>query len=252
MNINLPALAQKTNANLTHVERIVLNKDNRIMKIGFQAAYTQIYNVITAIFPLFGIDGTKEYYMETADYIGRNYKLISPEEIRTAFELYSTSQLDLDEDVKFYGKINIHTLGKIINSYILWRNKITYVIEKEKAEKLEQDILEKKREILSREYDKDFENKLKNFTSDDFNDVPIYWYDIAVRLGYLNWEEGEKEKLWEEAKQLALQEKPESDAMIDRKAHLKKIAEGNIPRARVIAFKLAVFKKIIKFTLDGK
>jgi hypothetical protein len=252
MSINLPALAQKTNSNLTHVERIVLNKENRIMKIGFNAAYTQVYNVITAIFPLFGIDGTKEYYMETADYIGRNFKLISPEEIRTAFELYSTEQLGLDEDLKFYGKINIHTLGKIINSYIAWRNKITYQIEKEKEEKLEEDILLKKREILSREYDKDFENKLKNFNSDNYEDVPIHWYDMAVRLGYLNWEEGEKEALWEEAKQLALKEKPDSDSIFDRKTHIRKIAEGNLPRARTIAYKLAVFKKIIKFTLDGK
>jgi hypothetical protein len=251
MSINLPALAQKTNSNLTHVERIVLNKENRIMKIGFQAAYTQIYNVITAIFPLFGIDGTKEYYMETADYIGRNYKLISPEEIKTAFELYSTEKLDLDDDIKFYGKINIHTLGKIINAYISWRNKITYQIEKEKEEQLEQDILLKKREILSREYDKDFENKLKNFKSENYNDVPIHWYEMAERLGYLNWAEGEKETLWEEAKLLALNEKPDSDNLIDRKSHMRKIAEGNLPRARTIAYKLAVYKKIIKFSLNG-
>ena len=104
------------------------------MKIGFQNAYTQVYNIITSLFPLYGIDGTKEYYMEVADHIGRNYKLLAPEEIKTAFELYSTQQLDLDEDIKFYGKINLHTLGKIINSYMLWRNKITYQIEKEKQE----------------------------------------------------------------------------------------------------------------------
>ena len=111
------------------------------MKIGFQNAYTQVYNIITSLFPLYGIDGTKEYYMEVADHIGRNYKLLAPEEIKTAFELYSTQQLDLDEDIKFYGKINLHTLGKIINSYMLWRNKITYQIEKEKQDKLEEDVL---------------------------------------------------------------------------------------------------------------
>jgi len=252
MSTNLPAIAAKTNSNLTHVERIVNHRENRIMKIGFQNAYTQVYNIITSLFPLYGIDGTKEYYMEVADHIGRNYKLLAPEEIKTAFELYSTQQLDLDEDIKFYGKINLHTLGKIINSYMLWRNKITYQIEKEKQDKLEEDILLKKREIMSREYDKDFENKLKNFKSENFDDVPIYWYDTANRLGYLTWEDGEKEALWEEAKRIALEEKPDSDNIYDRKAHMKKIAEGNIPRAKVIAYKLAVFKKIIKFTLDGK
>jgi len=252
MSTNLPAIAAKTNSNLTHVERIVNHRENRIMKIGFQNAYTQVYNIITTLFPLYGIDGTKEYYMEVADHIGRNYKLLAPEELRTTFELYSTQQLELDEDLKFYGKVNLHTLGKIINSYMLWRNKITYQIEKEKQDKLDEDILLKKREIMSREYDKDFENKLKNFKSENFDDVPIYWYDTANRLGYLTWEEGEKQALWEEAKQIALEEKPDSDNIYDRKAHMKKIAEGNIPRAKVIAYKLAVFKKIIKFTIDGK
>jgi hypothetical protein len=33
---------------------------------------------------------------------------------------------------------------------------------------------------------------------------------------------------------------------------MRKIAEGNLPRAKVIAYKLAVYKKVINFTLDGK
>ena len=174
MSTNLPAIAAKTNSNLSHVERIVNHRDNRIMKLGFQSAYSQVYNLITVLFPLYGIDGAKEYYMECADHIVRNYKLLAPEEIKTAFELFSCQQLDLDEDIKFYGKVNLHTLGKIITAYMLYRNKITYQIDKEKQDKLEQEILEKKREISSREYDRDFENKLKNFNSKDFNDVPIY------------------------------------------------------------------------------
>jgi hypothetical protein len=64
MSTNLPAIAAKTNSNLSHVERIVNHRDNRIMKLGFQSAYSQVYNLITVLFPLYGIDGAKEYYME--------------------------------------------------------------------------------------------------------------------------------------------------------------------------------------------
>jgi hypothetical protein len=252
MSTNLPAIAAKTNSNLTHVERIVNHRDNRIMKIGFQAAYAQVYNLITTLFPMYGIDGAKEYYMEVADHIGRNYKLLAPEEIKTAFELFSTQQLDLDEDIKFYGKVNLHTLGKILSAYMLYRNKITYQIDKEKQDKLEQEILDRKRQLSSKEYDRDFENKLRNFQSNDFNDIPIYWYDMAVRLGYLTWKDGEKEALWEEAKEIAKNLPPDSDNVYDRKAHMRKITEGNLPRAKVIAYKLAVYKKVINFTLDGK
>ena len=61
-----------------------------------------------------------------------------------------------------------------------------------------------------------------------------------------------EEALWEEAKDIAKNLPPESDNVYDRKAHMKKIAEGNLPRAKVIAYKLAVYKKVINFTLDGK
>ena len=52
------------------------------MKIGFQNAYTQVYNIITSLFPLYGIDGTKEYYMEVADHIGRNLNYLHPKKLK--------------------------------------------------------------------------------------------------------------------------------------------------------------------------
>ncbi len=32
-----------------------------------------------------------------------------------AFRLFAAQSLDLDDDVKFYGKANMHTIGKILN-----------------------------------------------------------------------------------------------------------------------------------------
>ena len=214
------------------------------MKIGFHAAYSQVYHLIGNIFPLYGIDGTKEFYMEVADHIGRNYKLLAPEEIKTAFELFSTQQLDLDEDIKFYGKINLHTLGKIINAYMVYRNKITYHLDKEKQDRLDQEMIDKKRKALTKDYDADFDNKLKTFNK-TLEEIPIFWYDECVKRGYIVWEDGEKEKIWKEAKEWALKEKPDSDNMIDRKNHMRKIEEGNMPRARALAFKLAVWFKVL-------
>ena len=214
------------------------------MKIGFQAAYSQVYHLIGNIFPLYGIDGTKEFYMEVADHIGRNYKLLAPEEIKTAFELFSTQQLDLDEDIKFYGKINLHTLGKIINAYMVYRNKITYHLDKEKQDRLDQEMIDKKRKALTKDYDADFDNKLKTFNK-TLEEIPIFWYDECVKRGYIVWEDGEKEKIWKEAKEWALKEKPDSDNLIDRKIHMKKIEDGNMPRARALAYKLAVWFKVL-------
>jgi len=57
--------------------------------------------------------------------------------------------------------------------------------------------------------------------------------------------EGEKEALWAEAQEIARNEKPTSDNLIERKNHLRKIEDGNIPRARALAYKLAVWRKVL-------
>ena len=112
------------------------------------------------------------------------------------------------------------------------------------AKKEEEDRLKRLGKVAE-EYDKDFDNKLKNFQSPNLEDIPVFWFDICVKRGYIVWEDGEKEKLWEEAKELALKLKPDSDNLIDRKNHLRKIEEGNIPRAKALAFKLAVWRKVL-------
>jgi hypothetical protein len=44
---------------------------------------------------------------------------------------------------------------------------------------------------------------------------------------------------------MARNEKPTSDNLIERKNHLRKIEDGNMPRARALAYKLAVWRKVL-------
>ena len=112
------------------------------------------------------------------------------------------------------------------------------------AKKEEEDRLKRLGKVAE-EYDKDFDNKLKNFQK-PLEEIPVFWYDECVKRGYINeWNEGEKEALWNEAQELALKLKPDSDNLIDRKNHLLKIEQGNIPRAKALAFKLAVWRKVL-------
>jgi hypothetical protein len=67
-----------------------------------------------------------------------------------------------------------------------------------------------------------------------------------VKRGYIkDWFYGEKEELWKEAQDIARNEKPTSDNLIERKNHLRKIEDGNMPRARALAYKLAVWRKVL-------
>ena len=62
----------------------------------------------------------------------------------------------------------------------------------------------------------------------------------------IDYEEGEKRALWEEAQAIALKEPPESLDLMTIRSHAKVIEQGNMKRAVVIAQKLAVWRKVIK------
>jgi len=240
---NLPIIANRVEEKIQDVQLVIDNRDKRIMKIGAKEAIPKITQLLYQLLPMYGIEAKEEHLLELTEFIS-TYKLISVDEIRLAFEKFAKQELDIN-DHKLYGKVDLHAIGRILTAYINWRQKIYFAMDSDiQAKKEEEDRLNRLGKVAE-EYDKDFDNKLKNFQSPYLEDIPIFWFDICVKRGYIVWEDGEKEKLWEEAKELALKIKPDSDNLIDRKNHLRKIEEGNIPRAKALAFKLAVWRKVL-------
>ena len=236
-------IANRVEEKIQDVQLVIDNRDKRIMKIGAKEAIPKITQVLYQLLPVYGIEAKEEHLLELTEFIS-TYKLISVDEIRLAFEKFAKQELDIN-DHKLYGKVDLHAIGRILTAYINWRQKIYFAMDSDiQAKKEEEDRLKRLGKVAE-EYDKDFDNKLKNFQSPNFEDIPIFWFDICVKRGYIVWEDGEKEKLWEEAKEFALKLKPDSDNLIDRKNHLRKIEEGNIPRAKALAFKLAVWRKVL-------
>jgi hypothetical protein len=91
-----------------------------------------------------------------------------------------------------------------------------------------------------------FPTMLKEFKGKDFSTVPLYWYDMCIQFNMIEYQEGEKRALWEEAQALALKEPPESMDLMTLRSHAKKIEQGNTRRAVVIAQQLAVWRKVLK------
>jgi hypothetical protein len=239
---NLPMIANRVEEKIQDVQLVIDNRDKRIMKIGAKEAIPKITQVLYQLLPVYGIEAKEEHLLELTEFIS-TYKLISVDEIRLAFEKFAKQELDIN-DHKLYGKVDLHAIGRILTAYINWRQKIYFAMDSDiQAKKEEEDRLKRLGKVAE-EYDKDFDNKLKNFQK-PLEEIPVFWYDECVKRGYIVWEDGEKEKLWEEAKELALKLKPDSDNLIDRKNHLRKIEEGNIPRAKALAFKLAVWRKVL-------
>ena len=240
---NLPMIASRVDEKIQDVQLVIQNRELRIFKTGIKEAIPKITQVLNQILPVYGIEPKPEQLIELTDFIA-SYKLLSVDEIKLAFEKFAKDELNLN-DHKLYGKIDLHAIGRILTAYITWRQKIYFAMDSDLQAKKDEEDRIKRLGKLAEEYDKDFDNKLKNFNK-TLEEIPIFWYDECVKRKYINdWNEGEKEALWEEAQEMALNEKPESDSMIDRKNHLRKIEEGNMPRARALAYKLAVWRKVL-------
>ena len=240
---NLPMIASRVEEKIQDVQLVIQNRELRIFKTGIKEAIPKITQVLTQLLPVYGIEPKPEQLIELTDFIA-SYKLLSVDEIKLAFEKFAKDELNLNEH-KLYGKMDLHAIGRILTAYITWRQKIYYAMDSDLQAKKDEEDRIKRLGKVAEEYDKDFDNKLKNFNK-TLEEIPIFWYDECVKRGYINdWFYGEKEALWEEAQEMALNEKPESDSMIDRKNHFRKIEEGNMPRARALAYKLAVWRKVL-------
>ena len=240
---NLPMIASRVDEKIKDVQLVIQNRELRIFKTGTKIAMPKVTEVLSQLLPVYGIEPKPEHLMEITDFV-LTYKLLAVDEIKLAFEKFAKQELDINEH-KLYGKVDLHAIGRILTAYITWRHKIYFAMDSDLQAKKEEEDRIKRLGKVAQEYDKDFDNKLKNFQK-PLDEIPVFWYDECVKRGYINdWKEGEKEALWAEAQEMARNEKPESDNMIDRKNHMRKIEEGNMPRARALAFKLAVWRKVL-------
>jgi len=227
-------------------QAIITARSNRIANLDQKDAYKQTLNVISSVFPMYGIDGDFAFYANIAKEIVKIFGQIAANEIEIAFRLFSAESLELDSDIKFYGKANMHTIGKILNGYMVYRRKIIASHDNEIAALRHQKDMEERGQKEREKLYAEFPTMIKDFSGKTFNDVPLYWYDLCVQFNMITYEEGEKRALWEEAQAIALKEPPESLDLMTIRSHAKIIEQGNMKRAVVIAQKLAVWRKVIK------
>ena len=227
-------------------QAIISARSNRIANMDQKEAYKQVLNVINSVFPMYGIDGDLAFYANIAKEIIKTFGQIAANEIEIAFRLFSAESLELDENVKFYGKANMHTIGKIINGYMIYRRKIIASHDNEVAAlRLQAEWEERARQDREKLH-KEFPEMIANFKGKSWEDVPVYWYDLCLHFNMITYEEGEKKLIWEEAQDMAIKEPAEAMDLISIRSHAKKIEQGNKQRAVVIAQKMAVWRKVLK------
>lgn len=241
--MNLPAIANTLEEKVQDLQLVIDNREKRLFKTGVIEALPKINDVVKHLLPLYGIDAKPEHLIEVTEFIG-TYKLIAVDEIKLAFEKFARQELNID-DHKLYGKVDLAAIGKILTSYINWRHKIYYAIDSE-DEKKRLKMEEEQRQIeAKKKFYEEFPEMLSGFKGQSYHDVPAYWYDAAMNAGLINFADGEKKAIWEEALEIASKVKPDADNYFDLKTQLNNAAQIQETNAKLIARKLAVWRIVL-------
>jgi len=241
--MNLPAIANNLEEKVQDLQLVIDNREKRLFKTGVIEALPKINCVVKHLLPLYGIDAKPEHLIEVTEFIG-TYKLIAVDEIKLAFEKFARQELNID-DHKLYGKVDLAAIGKILTSYINWRHKIYYAIDSE-DEKKRLKMEEEQRQIeAKKKFYEEFPEMLSGFKGQSYQDVPAYWYDAAINAGLINFADGEKKAIWEEALEIASRVKPDADNYFDLKTQLNNAAQIQETNAKTIARKLAVWRIVL-------
>jgi len=241
--MNLPAIANTLEEKVQDLQLVIDNREKRLFKTGVIEALPKINDVVKHLLPLYGIDAKPEHLIEVTEFIG-TYKLIAVDEIKLAFEKFARQELNID-DHKLYGKVDLAAIGKILTSYINWRHKIYYAIDSE-DEKKRLKMEEEQRQIeAKKKFYEEFPEMLSGFKGQSYHDVPAYWYDAAMNAGLINYADGEKKAIWEEALEIASRVKQDADNYFDLKTQLNNAAQIQEINAKTIARKLAVWRIVL-------
>ena len=223
--------------------RSVSQSRYRVFKTGVKEAIPKIAQVLRQILPLYGIDAKPEHLIEITEFVS-TYKLISVDELKLAFEKFARQELNID-DHKLYGKVDLAAIGRILTAYINWRQKVYFTVDME-DEKKRGKMEEEQRQIeAKKKFYEEFPEMLSGFKGESYQDVPAYWYDAAMEAGLIQYAEGEKKAIWEEAQAIASKIKPEADNYFDLKSKLNNAAQLQETNAKTIARKLAVWKIVL-------
>ena len=234
--MSLPAIVAATRTGLSEP----------IRKMDRDAATAAISRAIALFCQAFGLEQPAPGALAIAvDMVRNRFAGLGVGEIITAAQLAASGELETG--AKFYGKFAMQGFGDILAAYQLERNAARAAIEKER-EAAEREA-EKARRDIERQanYERDFPAMLAGYRG-SMPEIPVHWFDTAVRLGLLEYTDEEKREAWQRADVLAqeeLQQRVEEEQnTFTARAILKRLEANDYKSLReVYAKKILLWEK---------
>jgi hypothetical protein len=202
--MSLPAIVAATRTGLSEPIRMM----------DREQATVAISRAISLFCQAFGLEQPAPGALAIAvDMVRNRFAGLGVGEIITAAQLAASGELETG--AKFYGKFAMQGFGDILAAYQLERNAARAAIEKER-EAAEREAEKQRRDIERQtKYEQDFPGMLAEYKG-SMPEIPVHWFDTAVRLGLLEYTDDEKREAWQRADTLA-QAELESRLELERK-----------------------------------
>ena len=195
----------------------------------------------------------KDSLKEMTKFIVENFGFLALDEIRKAYQMWASEEIKVEGGEIYGGVFNVRQIGKVLAAYNEKRKAVlgNYLrIVQEEKERIEQ---EKREQEMKARFEIEFPARLMKAkeTITDWREVPEYFYDSIQKRWGIEFEPGEAQEIFEDAKEIARLEiagtladsfggglKARFEAM-DREKAFEEIA-------KTIARKITVFRKIVK------
>jgi hypothetical protein len=236
--MSLPAIVAAT--------RIGLSEP--IRRMDKEQATAAISRAISLFCQAFGLEQPAPGALAIAvDMVRNRFAGLGVGEIITAAQLAASGELETG--AKFYGKFALQGFGDILAAYQLERNAAHAAIEKER-EAAEREAEKQRRDVEGQtEYERKLPAMLAGYRG-TMEDVPVHWFDTAVRLGLLEYTDDEKREAWQRADALAqaeLQRRVEEEQnTFTARAILKRLEANDYKSLREVYAKKILLCKIIQ------
>jgi len=234
--MSLPAIIAATKTGLSEP----------IRKMDREAATAAIGRAIGLFCQAFGLEQPAPGALAIAvDMVRNRFAGLGVGEILTAAQLAASGELETG--AKFYGKFAMQGFGDILAAYQIERNAARAAIEKER-EAAEREAEKARRDIERQtQYERDFPAMLAGYRG-SMPEIPVHWFDTAVRLGLLTYTDEEKRDAWQRADALAqaeLQRRVEEEQnTFTARAILKRLEANDYKSLReVYAKKILLWEK---------
>jgi len=186
------------------------------------------------------------------------FGMIGLSEIREAYRQWASGEIQVKGGEMYGGSFNAAQFGKVLTAYLDKRKQVIAAFTTLKREQEWKEAEQRRDEKWKSEYEENFEKYLQECTAESWKEIPIHWYDTAMRRGLIDFEKGEAVLIYEEAKGLAKAElisEMQNVENIFQKAGWKtqmESGEWSEDRAKVIARKITVFRKLTQNGIDSR